>query len=216
MRKGVNGSKTRLRRNWPFLPQRVGRDAHRLSMGANNCSESPGQGNVPVEIPLIRSMWLAKRSGRNRLLKWSLDAAGQPRTVECRVEYADGSVRRVLRPAIEITEQPSRGSSGKGTSTGGAATCPISGYTTPVENVRKQLESRCGGARDARLLCVVLTKRGENGRIYRIAGKNDQRVYDASAKALHALILRKETTIRFSLREGSIICVVSLMWFFME
>jgi putative DNA methylase len=37
-------------------------------------SEAPGHGDTPVEVPLKRSLWLAKKKGRNRALRWVRDA----------------------------------------------------------------------------------------------------------------------------------------------
>jgi putative DNA methylase len=40
----------------------------------------------------------------------------------------------------------------------GSATCPCCGFTTPAVSVRKQLKARRGGAVDAQMFCVVVTK----------------------------------------------------------
>src|SRR5260370_41894818 len=39
-------------------------------------SEAPGAGTIPIEVPLLRSMWLAKGPDRNLALRWVRDAAG--------------------------------------------------------------------------------------------------------------------------------------------
>ena len=36
-------------------------------------SEAPGQGEIPVEVPLMRSFWLAKKASRRRALRWLRD-----------------------------------------------------------------------------------------------------------------------------------------------
>lgn len=56
---------------------------------------------------------------------------------------------------------------GNGTSKQGAATCPVCGYTTPVEKVRLQLAQRSGGTIDAQLLVIAKNKHGTIGKVYR-------------------------------------------------
>ena len=60
-----------------------------------------------------------------------------------------------------------------GTVIRGSATCPCCGYTTPVARVREQLKMRRGGTNDARLLCVITTRVGEQGRSYRLPTNED-------------------------------------------
>jgi putative DNA methylase len=36
-------------------------------------SEAPSGGNIPIEIPLISSMWLSKKPHRRRALRWKRD-----------------------------------------------------------------------------------------------------------------------------------------------
>ena len=60
-----------------------------------------------------------------------------------------------------------------GTVIRGSATCPSCGYTTPVARVREQLKMRRGGTNDARLLCVITTRVGEQGRSYRSPTNED-------------------------------------------
>jgi putative DNA methylase len=131
-------------------------------------SEAPGQGDTPVEVPLMRSLWLAKKKGRNRALRWVRDAAGRVQTETVEVTYADGVTRRVQRPLLEVFEPKSEREVESGTVAKGSATCPVTGYTTPVKSVRTQFRARRGGASDARLFCVVTTKPGQQGRFYRL------------------------------------------------
>jgi adenine-specific DNA methylase len=120
-------------------------------------SEAPGQGGIPVEIPLLQSMWLAKKRGRNRALRWVRDAGGFVRTEIAEAIYQNGKTSTVRRPLLEIFAPHKASDVEPGTSAGGAATCPVTGYTMPVENVRRQLSARRGGASDARMVCVVTT-----------------------------------------------------------
>ena len=95
--------------------------------------EGPGCG---AEVPLIRSLWLAQRGTGSVALR--LVPNRESRKIDIQIiqdaslrDVADGTVRR------------------------GSATCPLCGHTTPVASVRKQLKTRRGGAKDARLLCLV-------------------------------------------------------------
>jgi putative DNA methylase len=152
-------------------------------------SESPGEDTAPVEVPLLRSMWLSSKSHRRWALRWVRDARGRVRTEITRVLYSDGVERQVRRPLLEIFQPASSVDVEQGTSKGGAATCPVTGYTTSVERVREQLKPRRGGAADARLLCVVSTPRTATGRVYRLPIQAD---LTAAAKAYQELTKRIE------------------------
>ena len=43
-------------------------------------SEAPGDGEAPVEVPLMRSLWLAKRKKPNQALRWVRNEKGQVKT----------------------------------------------------------------------------------------------------------------------------------------
>lgn len=100
--------------------------------------EGPGCG---AEVPLIRSLWLAKKRNRSVALRLIPDQKQK------RVDFA-------------IIENAKGRDVGEGTVRRGSATCPCCGYTTPVAAVRRQLKERRGGADDARLFCVVTTRPG--------------------------------------------------------
>ena len=136
-------------------------------------SEAPGQGEIAVEIPLLRSMWLAKGSGGNRAFRWTRDASGTIQTEIAEITYQDGKTLTVCRPILEIFAPRRASDVGSGTSAGGAATCPITGYTMSVESVRRQLNARNGGASDARMVCVVTTSPSNLGRTYRLPTGRD-------------------------------------------
>jgi putative DNA methylase len=129
-------------------------------------SEAPSQDEYPVEVPLLRSMLLLKKQGRYQALRWVRDDYGKIKTEIVMATYADGTQLKVRRPLIEIFQPSSPKEVEKGTSSGGAATCPITGFTTSVEGVRRQLTMRRGGAGDARLLCVIATSNKKTGRLY--------------------------------------------------
>lgn len=164
-------------------------------------SEAPGQGEVPVEVPLMRSLWLAKKSGRKVALRWARDDEGQVKTKTVEVTYCeDGEpvVRKVRRPVLEIFRPKRDGEVPPGTVARGSATCPVTGYTTKVDSVRAQLKKRRGGAADARLIAVVTTlvtqrytgrkahfeEWNEQGRFYRMPTQGDQAAFAAAAAEL--------------------------------
>jgi adenine-specific DNA methylase len=136
-------------------------------------SEAPGEEQAPIEVPLLSSMWLAKKGERNQALRWIRDTNGKVRTTVVERTYADGLRLQVRQPMVEIFSPSHPREVQIGTSRGGSATCPVTGFTTPVENVRRQLDKRSGGASDARLICVVTIKSGMTGRCYRLPTKND-------------------------------------------
>ncbi|MEG4630132.1 DUF1156 domain-containing protein [Microcoleus sp. AR_TQ3_B6] len=148
-------------------------------------SEAPDDGTgIPVEVPLMRSLWLAKKAGRYRALRWVRDASAIVQTETIEVTYANGVTRKVRRPLLEIFEPKSEKEVEKGTVARGSATCPVTGYTTPVASTRRQLKERKGGANDARLFCVVLTKPSTQGRFYSLPTLQD---LEATEKAVVAL-----------------------------
>ncbi|MBN1235617.1 MAG: DUF1156 domain-containing protein [Methanotrichaceae archaeon] len=124
--------------------------------------EGPGCG---AEVPLMRSLWLAKKSRRSVALKFI------PDPVKKRVDFQ-------IVPDVKAQDV------GEGTVRRGSATCPVCGYTTPVASVRKQLKARRGGAADARLFCVVTTKPGQQGRFYRLPTERDMEAVRRAAEEL--------------------------------
>ncbi len=154
-------------------------------------SEAPNDGSgIPVEVPLMRSMWLAKKSNRGVALRWQRDAKGQAQTETVEVTYANGVTRTVRRPLLEIFEPKKAGEVEEGTIARGSVTCPVTGYTTPVASVRRQLKERRGGATDARVFAVVTTRLGQQGRFYRLPMEQD---WAAAQKAAAELEGRKQT-----------------------
>jgi putative DNA methylase len=106
--------------------------------------EGPGCG---VEVPLIRSLWLAKKGTRGIALRIVPDRA---------------------TPAVGFEIAQNVEDVRAGTVKGGAVTCPLCGFTTPVTRIRAQLRARHGGSRDARLICLVTSRPGERGKFYRL------------------------------------------------
>lgn len=122
--------------------------------------EGPGCG---AEVPLLRSLWLARKGKRSIAL--TLATKGKEIVV-----------------GIDNTAKPSR--VGQGTTSGGAVTCPVCGFTTAVERVRTQLSAIAGGASSARLVVVVVTKQNEQGREYRLPNERDHKAIQSAKKAL--------------------------------
>ncbi|MGB3264567.1 MAG: DUF1156 domain-containing protein [Microcoleus sp.] len=171
-------------------------------------SEAPDDGTgIPVEVPLMRSLWLAKKAGRYRALRWVRDASGIVQTETIEVTYANGVTRKVRRALLEIFEPKSEKEVAQGTVARGSATCPVTGYTTPVASTRRQLKERKGGANDARLFCVVVTKSSTQGRFYRLPSLQD---LEANEKAVFKLEkLQRENLDSISLVPDEILPVMS-------
>lgn len=154
-------------------------------------SEDPGQGSPPVEVPLMRSLWLSKKANNRKALRWRRDNEGSVQCETLEVLYADGQTLTVRRPLLEIFSPSSEKEVEQGTVARGSATCPITGYTTPVASVRKQIKARCGGTSDSRLFCVITTRTGQTGRLYRLPTDAD---VHATRKAAEELARRQYST----------------------
>jgi putative DNA methylase len=124
--------------------------------------QGPGCG---AEVPLMTSLWLAKKRNRSTALRLVRDLEKK------RVDF---EMIRGARPSDV----------GDGTVRRGSATCPVCGYTTPVEDVRMQLKARHGGTSDARLITVVTTRPGEKGRFYRPPTDADEIAAAEAAKEM--------------------------------
>jgi putative DNA methylase len=124
--------------------------------------EGPGCG---AEVPLMRSLWLAKKGKR----AIALQIVPRPRAK--RVEF-------------EILQNAKVKNVGEGTVRRGSATCPVCAFTTPVASVRRQLKERRGGAADARLFCVVTTRGEGPGRFYRLPTDKDLRAVQKAGQEL--------------------------------
>lgn len=160
--------------------------------------EGPGCG---AEVPLIRSLWLAKKAKRSIALRIVVNKnvgaalCGRP---------DDGVVGAGFKPALPNAEQAQQDRAGlepaptidfeiinnvkaadvgEGTAKRGSGTCPCCGFTTPVTSVRKQLKTRRGGADDARLFAVVTTRPGQQGRFYRLPMEHDLRAVEKAEMA---------------------------------
>jgi adenine-specific DNA methylase len=137
--------------------------------------EGPGCG---AEVPLIRSLWLAKKTNRSVALQLVPNKKAKRVDFQIIVKQRGGwvnqddSKERIADPKFD------------GTVRRGSATCPCCGFTTPVARIREQLKKRCGGANDAQLMCVVQTVNGEQGRFYRLPSKKDLKAISNSKEGL--------------------------------
>lgn len=153
-------------------------------------SEAPSEEDTPIEVPVFRSMWLSSKPKRRFAFRWVRDKSNRVCTETVRITYADATVRTVRRPLLEIFRPGSPNEVEKGTSSGGAVTCPVTGFTTSVERVREQLKVRKGGGSDARLICVVTTPENASGRVYRLPKESDLMAASVAKTELHRRIER--------------------------
>jgi adenine-specific DNA methylase len=65
-------------------------------------SEAPSTGEIPVELPLIRSMWLSKSARRSLALRWVRDKQGNIAIRTKETTYSNGKTLRVREPLIEV------------------------------------------------------------------------------------------------------------------
>jgi adenine-specific DNA methylase/O-acetyl-ADP-ribose deacetylase (regulator of RNase III) len=131
-----------------------------------------------AEVPLMRSLWLAKKDNRSVALK----LLPNPKKKRVDFEIIGQSASGGCKPS-EVSE---------GTVKRGSATCPCCGFTTPVKSVREQLKKRRGGAADARLFCVATTQPSTQKWSYRLPAERD---LDLGAKAATELERRKKENI---------------------
>jgi putative DNA methylase len=137
--------------------------------------EGPGCG---AEVPLIRSLWLAKKA--NRPVALQLVPNRKARHVDFQIMVKqrgnwvnqDDHTKKIADPKLD------------GTVKRGSTTCPCCGYTTPVTKVREQFKARNGGAHDARLFCVVTSHPEAQGRFYRAPTARDTAVARKAASEL--------------------------------
>lgn len=131
-----------------------------------------------AEVPLMRSLWLAKKSNRSIALQFIPDK--KHKRVDFEIIEKRGKQWVKQTDHKSYISQPSF----DGTVQRGSTTCPVCGYTTPVASVRTQLKKRRGGAADARLFCVVTTKPDTQGRYYRLPTQRDLKAVHAAAVEL--------------------------------
>jgi putative DNA methylase len=148
-------------------------------------SEAPGAGDLPVQVPLLRSMWLSKRKGSFRALRWVRDPRGHVVTEPAWIG-SDGSLQQVRLPKLEVFSPKSAGEVEAGTARGGAATCPVTDFTTPPARVKEQLKTQRGGAQTSRLIAVYAN--GPGGRDFRLSSEYDLNAFKKASTAAEDLL----------------------------
>ena len=151
--------------------------------------------NCGAEIPLMRSMWLCRKSKRKRALR-------------TRVERSPGTTPRV---EFEVFEPTSNSQVADGTVTRARATCVCCGSVLPPERVRTQLSAQRGGADvafdqdgfrvgGARMTAVVSLHPGEPGRQYRLPTAADYAVVRVAQERVTRAVAHWEEAGRSGLR----------------
>ena len=95
---------------------------------------------------------------------------------------------------IQVVESAKASDVGEGTVKRGSVTCPLCGFTTSVESVRKQLIRKKGGSKDARLYVVVFVHKQSGKKYYRTPRLEDLGAIEA-AKTYSTNLRRKKPDI---------------------
>ncbi len=148
--------------------------------------EGPGCG---AEVPLIRSLWLAKKTNRSVALQLV------PNKKDGRVDFQIIVKQRGGWVNQDDHNEKTAAPKFDGTVKRGSATCPCCGYTTPVARIREQLKLRHGGTKEARLIGLVTTSDDDEGRQYRLATDRDI----SAAKAAEKHLERRKREEKFAL-----------------
>jgi putative DNA methylase len=136
--------------------------------------EGPGCG---AEVPLLRSLWLARKGAGSTGLHVSADNKAKRVVLDIIVKTKEGwflqsdLATRVDSPRFE------------GTVKRGAATCPCCGFTTPVTSLRRQLKERKGGTADARMI-AIRQDNPDGERAYRVPTEVDIAAFHKAAVEL--------------------------------
>ena len=109
------------------------------------CSNS----DCNAEIPLLKSLWLAK----NRSKSIGLKIIANPESNK--IDF-------------EIIENLDENDIQKGILEKCVVTCPCCGTKSNIKHIKEELKSQQGGAKSARLVCVVYTKPSQKGKFYRL------------------------------------------------
>ncbi|MBU0496059.1 MAG: DUF1156 domain-containing protein [Chloroflexi bacterium] len=135
--------------------------------------EGPGCG---TEVPLIGNTWLAKRKNQPRVYRIVADMHGKQVDVGIDRSASISAVGRTVRR--------------------GAVTCPVCGFTTPINSVRNQIKKQRGGAKSSRLLVVVTTRSDKTGRFYRKPTEQDYHALQKAESKFMDLLDRKIGSLR--------------------
>jgi adenine-specific DNA methylase len=148
-------------------------------------SEAPTKDKYPIEIPLLRTLWLSKRKDFKRALRWARNKRGDIETKVVEI-CVNGQPQKVLRPLLEVFLPTDTAQVADGTVKGGSATCPVSGFTTSAARVKEQLKRQRGGAQHSRLYAVYVER--EAGREFRVAVDTDFRAFEQAVAAVRHVL----------------------------
>jgi putative DNA methylase len=140
-------------------------------------SEAPSGDDLPVQVPLLRSLWLSKRKDNLRALRWVRDENGLVKTEVSEIELG-GKKQKVRQPVLEIFSPKTLVEVETGSARGGAAICPVSGFTTSAARVKEQLKKQRGGADNSRLYAVYVD--GNQGRAFRLSTIADLQTFQTA------------------------------------
>jgi len=133
-----------------YSPSVSGRSAATYLWARTIRCEGPACG---AEVPLLRSLWLAKRTQGVAL-----------KIIPNSREHSVG---------FELIQKAEPRNVGTGTIRLASVTCPVCGYSTSKASVRKQLVQRRGGSTEARLIAVVEVDAASSGKKYRLPNAAD-------------------------------------------
>jgi len=157
--------------------------------------------NCGIEIPLMRSLWLAKKGTKNIGLR--LVPYKEKKFIDFEIVVKKGNSWYLQNEKSVKINNPDF----SGTVKRGSVTCPSCGFTIAVGSVREQLKPRYGGARDARLYAVVTNVDNGQGRSFRLPTKEDLK---ALKKAQNKLTeLEQEHSGNYSLVPNEILPLMS-------
>jgi putative DNA methylase len=118
-----------------------------------------------VEVPLIRSQLLVKKSNKSVALEIKSKGIGKP--PQYKLIYGSEALKYK-----------------HGTMTRNKVTCPACDFTHKSDSIKRQLIKKNGGASDSKMLVVVSVSAKERGRIYKIASDEDIKSYNAAKRKL--------------------------------
>lgn len=119
-----------------------------------------------AEVPMVRQWWLAKKPGKSLSIKPVVN------TEEKRVDFAVVEVKKGETWPDE------------GTIERGNSTCPTCKTAIPSSEAREQAKSDRWGQR---LMAVVLSTPGEQGKSYRSAAHSDESIFQKAKERLESL-----------------------------
>jgi putative DNA methylase len=151
-------------------------------------SEAPTTETIPIQLPLLRTLWLSKRKGFLRALRWVRSPSGDIAT-EIVTLNLEGKSVTVKRPLLEIFSPIINNEVEAGSAKSGSVTCPITGFTTSAARVKEQLKQQRGGAQHSRLYAIYVERSA--GREFRIANDIDFKVFEKATELARQIVLDK-------------------------